>query len=126
MKNVVYQILLALSAVALFFGLGNLTGLVDYLLANLDQVWAAALSLIGIGTGLWLILKPAQPGAQDAVQDTVKSVLLAVAAVAGVLGLAKLTEVVNYLLTNLETIWSLALVIIGFIGGLISYFKTKV
>lgn len=126
MKNVVYQILLALSAVALFFGLGNLTGLVDYLLANLDQVWAAALSLIGIGTGLWLILKPTQPGAQDAVQDTVKSVLLAVAAVAGVLGLAKLTEVVNYLLTNLETIWSLALVIIGFIGGLISYFKTKV
>lgn len=121
-KNLIYQILIALGAVAAFFGLANLTGIVDYLLANLDTVWAAGVTLVGLVVALWGIIKDneAETAARDAgqVKSVVGQVLIALGAIAAFAGLAKLTEVVNFLLTNLDTIWAVALTLIGFVAGL--------
>ena len=121
-KNLIYQILIALGAVAVFFGLANLTGVVDYLLANLDTVWAAGATLVGIIIALWGVIKDnaEEVAAKDAgqVKSVVGQILIALGAIAAFAGLAKLTDVVNFLLTNLDTIWAVALTLIGFVAGL--------
>ena len=69
--------------------------------------------------------KPAAPkAAASDVKSTINVILIALGAVASFLGLAKLTDVVNYLLTNLDGVYAAVLTLVGVISGLVVYFKT--
>lgn len=128
-KQVVYQVLLALGAVAVFFGIGQLTGITDYLIANLDVLWASVATIVGIVMGLIGIVNHKTELAATAVGSDVKStigqVLVALGAVAVFLGLTKFSEVINYLLSNLDTVWAVGLTLVGFVAGLIGLIKGK-
>lgn len=125
MKDTVSKVLVALAAVAGFFGLANLVGAANFLVSNLDQVWAAGLLILGVVTTLIGFFKPAAPTAASGdVKSTINVILIALGAVASFLGLAKLTDVVNYLLTNLDGVYAAVLTLVGVISGLVVYFKT--
>lgn len=125
MKDTVSKVLVALAAVAGFFGLANLVGAANFLVSNLDQVWAAGLLILGVVTTLIGFFKPAAPtAAAGDVKSTINVILIALGAVASFLGLAKLTDVVNYLLTNLDGVYAAVLTLVGVISGLVVYFKT--
>lgn len=47
-KSLIRHILTALGFVLGLFGLGKLTGLVDILLQNLDVLWSAISSIVGV------------------------------------------------------------------------------
>lgn len=51
-KSIVRHILTALGAILMFLGLGKFTGIVDFLLENLDAVWQAIMVVIGFLTSL--------------------------------------------------------------------------
>ena len=51
-KSLVRHILTAIGVVLGFIGLDKYTGLLEYVIQNLDTVWAAVLSLIGFVTAI--------------------------------------------------------------------------
>lgn len=51
-KSIIRHLLTAIGAVLVFLGLGKFTGVVEYLIANLDAVWDAALVIVGFATTL--------------------------------------------------------------------------
>lgn len=125
MKDTVNKVLVALAAVAGFFGFANLVGAANFLVDNLDAVWAAGLTLIGVVVTLYGFFKPVTPSTAEIgdVKTTIATVLIAVGSIAAFLGLAKLTEIVNFLLTNLDAVYAAVLTLIGVISGLVVYFR---
>lgn len=49
-KSTIRHILTALGVVLGLFGLGNLSGVIDFTLVNLDGIWDAVLTLVGVVT----------------------------------------------------------------------------
>lgn len=47
-KSLLRHILTALGAVLAFLGIGNMTGLINILTTNLDIVWEAVTSIVGV------------------------------------------------------------------------------
>jgi len=124
MKDTVSKVLVALAAVAGFFGLANLVGAANFLVENLDDVWAAGLLLVGVVTTLIGFFKPVPVAAASGnVKDTIGQVLIAVGAVAAFLGLAKLTEIISFLLTNLDAVYAAIMTLVGVVSALVVYFK---
>ena len=128
-KHLINQLLLALGAAAAVFGLGKLTGITDYLLTNLDTVWAALLTLVGVIAGLVGFFKGksqvsgVQTADADQTKHVVYQVLVALGMVATLLGLAKVTGIATYLLENLDAVWAAVTTLVGVVVGLIGYFK---
>lgn len=123
-KETVNKVLVALAAVFTVFGLLNLAGASNFLVENLDSLWAAGLTVVGVIVGLIGFFKPSVPTAEATdVKSVIGQVLIALGAVSAFLGLTKLTDIVAFLLTNLDTAYAAVLTLVGVVLGLIAYFK---
>lgn len=56
-KSLIRHILTALGFVLGLVGLNKFTGVIDYLIQNLDTIWAAVLTLVGIVTSIFGFFK---------------------------------------------------------------------
>lgn len=130
-KDTINKVLVALAAVFTVFGVANLAGASNFLIDNLDSLWAAVAVLVGVVVGFIGLFKkepvPAQlkSGEVD-VKSVVYTVLVALGAVATFLGLAKLTDIVNFLLVNLDSTYAALMTVAGILAGLVAYFKKQI
>lgn len=126
-KETVNKILISLAALFTVFGLLNLSGAANYLVSVLDSVWAAGLTIIGLITGLIGFFKPEPPVTLRIDGTKVKSilnqVLVGLGTLASFLGLSKLTEIVNFLLVNLDPTYSAVMTLVGAFIAVVAYFK---
>jgi hypothetical protein len=56
-KSLLRHILTALGAILGFIGLGKFSGLIDILNNNLDAVWAAVATVVGVATAIYGFFK---------------------------------------------------------------------
>lgn len=127
-KDTVNKVLIALAAIFTVFGVLNLAGATSFLVENLDSIWAAGLVLVGVVVGLIGFFKPkpvAPTLSGTEVKSVVATILIAVGAVASFAGLTKLTDVANYLLTNLDTTYAAIMTLVGIITGFVVYFRKE-
>lgn len=61
----------------------------------------------------------------EQLKSTIRHILTALGVVLGLIGLDKFTGVIDYLLNNLDSIWSAVLTVIGVITTLLGFFKNK-
>lgn len=128
-KQTIYQVLVALGAIFTFFGLTQLSGLANFLVDNLDSITAAVLTLVGVITAAIGFFKPKSAPQLNVADIPAKSVvtlvLVALGSVAAVLGLTKFSDIINYLSTNLDTLWASVATVVGILTGLFGYFQSQ-
>ena len=131
-KSTLRHILTALGAVLVFIGLGTWTGLIDILLANLDAVWAAGSTLVGVVIAIWGYFKGRETAGKTANvlglsidKSLIRHILTALGVVLTFIGLGRFTGLTDLLLANLDAVWAAASTIIGAIVAIYGFFKGK-
>lgn len=61
----------------------------------------------------------------DQTKSLIRHILTALGVVLGLIGLEKFTGAVQYILENLDNIWSAILTVIGFVTTLIGFFLNR-
>lgn len=61
----------------------------------------------------------------EQLKSTIRHILTALGVVVGLFGIGQATEVINFTLGNLDTVWASIVALVGFVTSIVGFFKDK-